>query len=173
MSIRRIANSLDKLELTIANISLILLVVILAAQVFFRYVLHTGLSWSEEVSRFCFVWFVYISASLAAQRGTHIRITLMTKWFPGGQRYALLLADVIWIGFNAFVVVAGVLLINRMVKHPVYSTSLFIPLFYVYSIIPIAHALMIVRIIQRQWVCWKLGISILPEDQNEPKGASK
>ena len=169
MTLGRIARSFNILELTIANISLILLVGILAAQVFFRYVLHTGLSWSEEVSRFCFVWFVYISASLSAQRGTHIRITLLLKWFPGGQRYALLLADAIWIFFNAAVVVAGVLLIMRMVKHPVYSTSLFIPVFYVYSIIPIAHAMMILRIIQRQWICWKQGISILPEDQNMPE----
>ena len=66
MNLQRLAYVFNRLELVIANTSLMALVVILAAQVFFRYVLHTGLSWSEEVSRFAFVWFVYISASLAA-----------------------------------------------------------------------------------------------------------
>lgn len=164
----------DGLERTVANISLALLVVILALQVFFRYVLESGLTWSEEVSRFCFVWFVYISASLAAQKGTHIRVTLLTNLFPGGRRCCLALADAIWIAFNGFVVVSGVLLIDNMISHPVYSTSLFMPLVYVYVVIPLAHTLMIIRIVQRQWIAWRTGASVLasgdggPESRPEP-----
>lgn len=151
-------------ELYIGNFSLALLVVILAMQVFFRYVLQTGISWSEEVSRFFFVWFVYISASLAAQKGSHIRVTILTRFFPGGQRYSLMLADAIWIIFNGFVAVSGVILLQRMMKHPVYSTSLFMPLAYIYTIIPVSHALMIVRIVQRQWIAWKKGTSVLSNE---------
>ena len=161
---RRLFAVFDSLETWVANVSLLLLVAFLALQVFFRYVLETGLTWSEELSRFSFVWFVYISASAAAQKGTHIRVTVATHWFPGGQRWCLLLADAIWVAFNAAVVVAGVLLLRKMAAHPVYSTALFLPLVYVYSIIPIAHALMIVRIVQRQWTAWKQGTSVLPEE---------
>lgn len=170
MPLRTLAFAFNRLELVVANLSLVTLVAILAVQVFFRYVLHQGIGWSEEVSRFAFVWFVYISASLAAQRGTHIRVTVATKWFPGGKRVALMVADAVWIVFNAFVVIAGLLLIERMLKYPAYSTSLFIPLAWVYTVIPIAHALMIVRIIQRQWIAWKLGISVLPEDNQMSGG---
>lgn len=162
---QRALKSLNSFELVLANVSLLLLVAMLALQVFFRYVLETGLSWSEELSRFCFVWFVYISASLAAQKGTHIRVTVLTSFFPGGQRYCLLLADTIWIVFNACVVVAGILLLQRMFKHPIYSTSLFLPLSYVYAVIPISHALMIIRIIQRQWATWSQGISAVAGEQ--------
>ncbi len=149
--IARLFFHVSRLELILANTSLAVLVLVLAAQVFFRYVLHIGLSWSEEVSRFIFVWFVYISASLAAQRGSHIRVTLFARLLPVPERYVFLLADAIWIGFNAFVVAAGVLLISRTLQYPVYSTSLFLPLAYVYIVIPLAHALMILRIIERQW----------------------
>ena len=165
---------LDGFELVVSNLCLASLVIVLAAQVFFRYVLHTGLSWSEEVSRFTFIWFVYLSASLAAQRGTHIRVTMFTRWFPGGERVALLLADAVWIVFNAFVVIAGVLLIQRTMRYPVYSTSLFMPLAAIYSVIPLAHALMILRIVQRQWLAWTRGVPIVAEQTvSEPPAADE
>nr|WP_272209806.1 TRAP transporter small permease [Marinicella sp. W31]MDC2875635.1 TRAP transporter small permease [Marinicella sp. W31] len=159
--IGRLASAFGKLELILSNLSLVALVTILAMQVFFRYVLHTGLTWSEEISRFVFIWFVYISASLAARRGSHIRITLFIRWFPGGEKYALLLADTIWIVFNAFVVAAGIMLISRTLKYPIYSTALFLPLAFIYSVIPIAHTLMILRIIERQWMCFRHGVSVI------------
>jgi len=164
--ISRLSTMFNRFELVFANASLALLVVVLAAQIFFRYVLHTGLSWSEEVSRFAFIWFVYISASLAAQRGTHIRVTLFIRWIPGGQKLSILLADAVWIFFNAFVVAAGILLIQRTLQYPVYSTSLFLPLAYLYTIIPLAHALMIVRILERQWNFWRNGVPVVSDGHN-------
>lgn len=163
----RLSFGFNRLELVVANLSLIVLVLVLAAQVVFRYGLGIGLAWSEEVSRFAFVWFVYISASLAAQRGTHIRVTVATRWVPGGQRVSLLLADAVWVAFNACVVVAGVLLLQRMLKYPSYSTSLFLPLAYVYTIIPVAHALMILRIVQRQVAAWRHGIPVIAGEGEE------
>ncbi|MBW8637829.1 TRAP transporter small permease [Hoeflea sp. WL0058] len=157
----RILSAAGRFELVVSNLSLALLVVVLAAQIFFRYVLHVGLSWSEEVSRFAFVWFVYISASVAAQRGAHIRVTLFARLLPVNERLTFLLADIIWIIFNTFVVWAGILLIQRTLTYPVYSTSLFLPLAYIYTVIPLAHALMIVRIVERQWRSWKHGVPLI------------
>ncbi|MCW2309668.1 TRAP transporter small permease [Rhodobium gokarnense] len=170
MRLTRLFSLLDRFEEVVANLALASLVLILAAQVFFRYVLQTGITWSEEVSRFCFVWFVYISASLAAQKGRHIRVTVATPLIPGGERVALLLADAIWAAFNLFVVVAGILLIRRMIAHPVYSTALFLPLVYVYAVIPLAHALMTLRVVQRQWEAWRRGGSVLVEEVEIDRG---
>lgn len=167
----RLLSLFSRLELVLSNVSLALLVVALAAQVFFRYVLHIGLSWSEEVSRFAFIWFVYISASLAAQRGTHIRVTAFAYLIPVDKRVIFLLADVVWIVFNAFVVMAGVLLIKRTLTYPVYSTSLFLPLAYVYTVIPVAHALMIFRIVERQLHSWKYGIPLIANEAEAEKAS--
>lgn len=165
----KLVTKFNNFELVFANLSLALLVIVLGTQVFFRYVLHTGLTWSEEISRFAFVWFVYISASLAAQRGTHIRVTIFTRWVPGGEKIAILLADVIWVIFNAFVVLAGVLLIQRVLEYPVYSTSLFLPMAWLYVIIPLSHALMILRVIERQWNFWRHGIPVVAAGHNAPE----
>lgn len=140
---------LQAFERYVSNACLASLVVVLALQVFFRYVLDLGLSWSEEVSRFLFIWFVYISASYAVQRGTHIRVNLGVDLLPEKfARIARVVSDLIWIAFNLTVVVSGIILIKIMIARPVYSTSLFVPLSYIYAVIPIAHTLMIVRIVQ-------------------------
>lgn len=139
---------LENFERNVANISLATLVVVLVLQVFFRYVLKIGISWSEEVSRFLFIWFVYISASYAVQVGTHIRVSLVVDFMPKVlQRPMQIISDLLWIGFNAIVIVSGIQLIASMIDYPVYSTSLLLPLSAVYVIIPLSHALMIVRIL--------------------------
>lgn len=145
----RLLSLLDGLERNLSSICLGSLVVVLAAQVFFRYVLHLGLSWSEEVSRFLFIWFVYVSASYAVQRGSHIRVTAFVEALPDRLSKALrILSDIVWIGFNALVVLAGILLLRDMIDFPEYSTSLRVPLSFIHAIIPLAHALMIIRILQ-------------------------
>ena len=140
---------LRNLERNIANICLGGLVVTLAVQVFYRYVLKTGLTWSEEISRFLFIWFVYVSASYAVQVGTHIRVTFFVDLFPEKiAKYIRLLADALWIGFNLAVIVSGVLLVRSMIEFPEYSSSLLVPMSLIYIVIPLAHALMIYRIIE-------------------------
>ncbi|MBZ8135165.1 TRAP transporter small permease [Afifella sp. IM 167] len=144
------ARLLEQAELWISNLCLAGLVVVLALQVFFRYGLELGLSWSEEVSRFLFIWFVYISASLAARAGTHVRVTAFVEMLPrAASRATKVAADLVWIAFNAIVVVSGVLLFWRMLQYPVYSTSLLLPLSWIYLVIPLAHLMMIARILQR------------------------
>jgi TRAP-type C4-dicarboxylate transport system permease small subunit len=139
---------LENFERNVANISLAALVAVLVLQVFFRYVLQIGISWSEEVSRFLFIWFVYISASYAVQVGTHIRVSLVVDFMPTVmQRPMQIISDLLWIGFNAIVIVSGIQLIATMIEHPVYSTSLLLPLSAVYVIIPLSHTLMILRIL--------------------------
>ena len=145
----RSAKLLRAFEEYVSNACLASLVAVLALQVLFRYVLNLGLSWSEEVSRFLFIWFVYLSARYAVERGTHIRVNLGVDLLP--ERFAKVarpLSDLVWIAFNLMVVVSGIVLIRIMIARPVYSTSLFVPLSIIYAVIPIAHALMVVRIVQ-------------------------
>lgn len=143
---------LNNLERNISNFCLATLVVVMALQVFYRYVLQIGLSWSEEVSRFLFIWFVYVSASYAVQMGTHIRVSFFVDLLPDGvARLVKILSDLLWITFNLAVVISGILLVRSMVEYPVYSTSLVFPLAIIYIVIPLAHTLMIVRIVQALW----------------------
>jgi len=154
----------NNFELIISNFCLTLLVAMLGLQVFFRYALHMGLSWSEEISRFAFLWFVYISGSLAAQKSSHIRVTALLKALPVkiGKNFGLT-ADALWICFNLVVVVSGILLVRSMLIHPIYSTSLYLPLSYIYLVIPVAHTMMILRIIEGYYKRFKEHSEIKPD----------
>ena len=145
-----VKNLWNNFELYVANISLALMVAMLALQAFARYILQVGIPWTEEVSRFSFIFFVYITASLAVFRGTHIRVTILTDHLPEGVRKVVDFAgNLVQIAFFLTASGAGLSLVADMVEYPVFSTSLLLPLYYVYFIIPLSYFLMAVRLIQR------------------------
>ena len=144
---RRLWNSF---EVYVANIALAMVVVMLTIQTFARYVFHVGLPWTEEISRFAFVIFVYISASLAFVRGTHITVSVLLDRLPEKTRALVVrLGEVMQIAFFLTAALAGATLIRSMVAYPVYSSAMLVPLHYIYAIIPLAYFLMAARLFQR------------------------
>ena len=78
---------------------------ILAAQVFMRYVMQASLTWSEELARYIFVWLIYIGISYGAKIMKHIRIEAAVMVLPKrGQRYVEILGDILFLGFALFIV---------------------------------------------------------------------
>jgi len=51
-------------------------------QVFFRYVLRIPFIWSEEFTRFLFIWIVWFGAALGIPRGKHMVIEFIRDRFP-------------------------------------------------------------------------------------------
>lgn len=76
--------------------------------VFFRYVLHSPLSWTGEVAMLSFTWVVLLTASTGVRDGFHVRISLLHGALPGtlqrSLHYVLLLAV---IAFGVALVVTG------------------------------------------------------------------
>ena len=61
----------------------------------------------------------------------------------------LMLADLLWLGFNATVIYQGALLIDSMSTRPMVSGSMLLDLRYVYFAVPAAFTLQSFRILQR------------------------
>ena len=51
------------------------MVLCLFLQVAMRIAVGSSLAWTEELSRYSFLWAVYVGAALAVKRGGHVRIT--------------------------------------------------------------------------------------------------
>ncbi|MCP4717944.1 MAG: TRAP transporter small permease [Desulfobacteraceae bacterium] len=67
----------------------ITMAVIVAAQVFSRYVLNYSLFWSEELARFLLVWLTFIGATVAYFYGAHPGVDALYRRLPPGlQRWA-------------------------------------------------------------------------------------
>ena len=52
-----------------------LMIVCLIIQVFIRFIFGSALAWTEELSRYAFIWAVYVGAALCVKRRIHVRIT--------------------------------------------------------------------------------------------------
>ena len=54
------------------------MVAVTATQVFFRYALNQPLTWSEELSRYLFIWIVFLATWAAFRQGLHLGVNAVT-----------------------------------------------------------------------------------------------
>lgn len=73
-----VSNSLE----ICAAAMLVTICVIVFAGVFFRYFLHIGLGWTEELSRYLQIWMTFIGATVAVKRWSHFQLTIINQWIP-------------------------------------------------------------------------------------------
>ncbi len=72
------------------------MVVIISAQVWYRFMLNDPLSWSEEAGRYLFVWISFIGAAAGVRYQVHLGIDLMDKLLsPNAYKWAVVLVNVI------------------------------------------------------------------------------
>lgn len=57
--------------------------------VFFRYVVQSSLSWSDEMAILAFTWVVFLVSSLCVREDSHVRITLIDDLLPAKLHWAL------------------------------------------------------------------------------------
>jgi TRAP-type C4-dicarboxylate transport system permease small subunit len=88
------------------------LTVVVALQVFTRFVLHAPVIWSEEVARFLFFWVVLLGSAMSVKSRRHFAIDVtMGHDRALGRKGRFLLAvvpDLCVLAFSVFLVVQGV-----------------------------------------------------------------
>jgi TRAP-type transport system small permease protein len=70
---------------------ILLMVIIILTQVFFRYVIGLGLPWPEEAARFLMLWSAGLMIGTAYRRGGFVAIDLMVALLPRLLRHLLTL----------------------------------------------------------------------------------
>ncbi|THD83453.1 TRAP transporter small permease [Aliigemmobacter aestuarii] len=84
--------------------ALALMVAIILAQVFFRYVLGSALAWPEEAARFLMLWIVGLMAPTAFRRGGFVAIEVLTRLLP---RRAGAVLNLLLLGLSLLILVAA------------------------------------------------------------------
>lgn len=158
---------MDNIESYICRALLVTFVTLLFVQILTREIFGFSITWSEELSVYLFVWFVFFGASYAARLSAHNRVTFHYKWLPKKvSTFCELLADALWVGFNGyFIYLSGDFVFNKMNLFWK-SQTLGIPMKYIYFILPLAFTLMTIRIIQVNYLKFVKGIDVIdPESQ--------
>jgi TRAP-type C4-dicarboxylate transport system permease small subunit len=124
------------------------MVVLIAMQVCFRYVLNEPLAWTEEVARHLMIWSALLGAAVAYRRKGHLGMDIIvTHLPPQGQRIVEVLLQVISIGFFGILVIHGIPLVERTMRQ--FSSAIRIPMGYIYLAIPVGSALILLFAIEK------------------------
>ncbi|MEP7303119.1 MAG: TRAP transporter small permease [Caldimonas sp.] len=73
---------IEKIGTFVAAATLTVALLVMAAQVVFRYVLSDSLMWSEEVARYALIWSSMIGAAVAYRHGAHVAVTDVVVRLP-------------------------------------------------------------------------------------------
>jgi TRAP-type C4-dicarboxylate transport system permease small subunit len=123
-------------------------VVLLFAQVVTRYLLNSSLSWTEELSRYMFIWESWLGISIGAKHAKHIKITILSDRLKGLFRPILLtVADLFTLFVLGALVQYGFVLTQKIMDMSTTSAVLHIPMWLVYASLPAGCALMVFRIV--------------------------
>lgn len=146
--IRKISKDL---EIIICNVCLFIMLAVLTLQVVLRYVFNNSNSWSDELARYLFIWFIFVGAAYAAHHVAHIRIESLNNVFPKKiRKHVQLLGSIIWIIFCAAIVyISGKYTID-LYKGNQISLGLGVKMAYAYAAIPVGYTLIIIRVIQKE-----------------------
>ncbi len=127
--------------LEIVTIAIYILILSLGAiQVFLRYVVGSSLFWAEEVITYCFVYLVFLGASLATRTNQHPYVDVLVVSL--GRRFVPLfnvLRDASLLIYAAILVVQGFILV---LLTPSLTPALQFPYRFIYLAMPIGSFFM-------------------------------
>ena len=162
-----ILNFLGKFEERFAYSLLVLLTLMLFVQILNRYLFKQSYVWLEECARISFVWLIYFAVAIAVKENRHIRVGIVDLFLPPlALRYVNLLADFLWVVFNAIMTYLGILLVKSAIDYDTRSPVTETHMALIYSVIPFCFALMVIRVIYynvKNWHNWEDSVSKPPE----------
>lgn len=82
----KISRFLDKIIEILLYLLMIILVSVTFLQVFYRFVLKTPISWSQEVVKTCFVWIIFLGAAIAVREQTHLSMDIVVPHLRGAAQ---------------------------------------------------------------------------------------
>ena len=89
------------LELLIV-LCMLAMVVMVFGNVVLRYAFNTGITISDEMSRYCFIWLTYIGAMVAMREKGHLGVDTLVKHLGlAGKKVCLFLSEAIMLACNA------------------------------------------------------------------------
>lgn len=114
--------------------------------VIMRYIFNDARSWVDEVSQYLIIWGVLIGTSVALRNNHHIKVDMLFDKFTNrGKYYVTLFAHAVGVSFGLFLLYYGGSLVNFTLKSGQLSTDVGIPLYIVYSILPLMGFLLTLR----------------------------
>ena len=150
---KKAINWIDEyLEEVLLVAALAAMAVIMGVQVFCRYVLGASLSWSEELTRYIFIWAGFLSVSYCTKKCISIKIEQFVALFPkrGKAMFKVVNHTFELILFFYLIPFAWKYLMSAVANGQT-SPAMGIPMYYVQAAPLVGFILSAIRVLQR-WI---------------------
>ncbi len=136
------------IEEKIIAVLMCLMVLMVAVQVLSRYVVHTSISYTEEIVRYFFVWATFLGASAATYKKKHLSVAAAFKIVPARMvkliKYSTGIAALI---FSSLLTLYGLKIVHLQIKTGQTTAALGFPMWIIGLAVPVCSILMIVRLV--------------------------
>lgn len=147
--LQRVLNVYNKILVGAMTTLLMALTVVVSYQVFSRYAdFVPRYLWTEELSRFCFIWVVFLGAAIAVKEGTHFTIDILPEGMPSWLRWAVAVLVLTLVAVIGFVMVSGGLRFTAIGMDRISTTS-GIRLAWVYAAVPVAGFSILLFVVEK------------------------
>lgn len=129
---------------------LMIMTVIMGVQVCARYLFNFSLSWTEEITRYLFVWSGFLSIAFATQRGIAIRLEQLTEKMSTRMKESVFLIDYgIEFLFFAYLMPSAWRYMQKAIMSGQVSTACEMPMWMLQSAPMVGFVLVEIRLIQK------------------------
>jgi TRAP-type transport system small permease protein len=111
--LERALNVLDRGFSALSEALVAAIVLVLTAQIVFRYAFNSSILWSEEVATWCMVWTVYMGAASLMSRWQHVYIPMFVQRLPLSVRpYVIVTAKIATLATCLLVTWYGIVVVD-------------------------------------------------------------
>ena len=143
------------------------IVIMMTTHVFFRYVMKAPLTWTEEATRYMFIWFVFMGVSYGIRNDTHIRVNIIEVLYPKLTPALSLIQDLVGAAFVFYMLPAASRCMQQLAVRNQTSAGLHLPMVFVYGALMLGLCLSVIRIIQKFYTRFS---RLLNKEPRELKG---
>ena len=140
----KLTKVLQTIELSIGVLSLFVMLVVMVLNIFFRYILNKPIFWSDELSNYLFIWMSFLASAYVMGEDGHVRVIAIVSRLPEKFQH------IIYIFMNCCMFIVFSLYIwpsFRMLGILKNSNMMYVPLKYIYIIMPVSFLLICIHIL--------------------------
>lgn len=142
----------ENLEEALMVLLLLAMTLIMGVQVFSRYALGMSLSWSEELTRYLFIWSGFLSVSFCSKKCLSIKVEQFVAIFPRrGRAVFKVVNHTFELIFFVYMIPFAAAYLMSAVHSGQVSPACGIPMYYIQAAPLVSFILVALRILQR-WI---------------------
>jgi C4-dicarboxylate transporter DctQ subunit len=144
-------NWIERIFLTMASLSLVVIMLVVAGNALSRYFLGFSVRWSFELSEYILLYFTFLSAPYLIRVGGHATFDIFTSLARGRGLTVMTVTSLVlsFLICTMFTVAAFNLTVENYERNIILQNNLMTPRYLLLAIIPIGSALMCSELLQR------------------------